>query len=70
MIGQNIRFHRLRRFMSQPQLGAVIDVTQQQIQKYEEGADAIPAIRLFQISRALRVPIAVFFEPVVLVFSS
>jgi len=63
MIGQNIRFHRLRRFMTQPQLGAAIEVTQQQVQKYEDGLDAISAVRLFQLSRVLGVPLDALVEP-------
>jgi transcriptional regulator with XRE-family HTH domain len=61
MIGQNIRFHRLRRFMSQAQLGETLGVTYQQIQKYEKGVSPIAASRVFQISRILRIPLERLF---------
>ena len=37
-------------------------VTFQQVQKYERGANRIGATQLFEVSRALDVPISIFFE--------
>lgn len=56
---------RLRRSvlgLNQKELGERTGVTFQQIQKYERGANRIGASRLFQMARALDVPIAYFFE--------
>jgi transcriptional regulator with XRE-family HTH domain len=64
MIGQNIRFHRVRRFMTQAELGGALGVTYQQIQKYEKGVSLIAASHLARIARALHVPLAAFFEPI------
>lgn len=64
MIGQNIRFQRLRRFMRQTQLAAAIGVTYQQVQKYENGISPIAASRLFQVSRRLGVSPDTLFEGV------
>jgi DNA-binding XRE family transcriptional regulator len=36
VVGQNIRMYRMRRGLSQSELGRRIGVAQQQIQKYEE----------------------------------
>jgi len=61
LIGRNIRRQRLRKRLSQTELGEAIGVTFQQIQKYESGANRIAAARLLQIARTLRVPLPAFF---------
>jgi transcriptional regulator with XRE-family HTH domain len=48
--------------MSQQTLGGCIDLTFQQIQKYEKGMNRIGASRLQQIGKILEVPAAYFFE--------
>jgi transcriptional regulator with XRE-family HTH domain len=48
--------------MSQGKLGEALDVTFQQVQKYEKGANRIGASRLQQLARVLDVPPAYFFE--------
>lgn len=48
--------------MSQEKLGEALDLTFQQVQKYEKGTNRIGASRLQQISRTLDVPPAFFFE--------
>ncbi|MFD2235742.1 helix-turn-helix domain-containing protein [Phaeospirillum tilakii] len=56
---------RLRRTLlglSQEKLGELIGLTFQQVQKYERGANRVSCSRLFDLSRALEVPISYFFE--------
>ena len=56
---------RLRRMvvgMSQEKLGEHLQLTFQQIQKYEKGVNRIGAGRLYRISRALGVEVSFFFE--------
>ncbi len=48
--------------MSQGKLGDALDVTFQQVQKYEKGANRIGASRLQQLARVLEVPPSFFFE--------
>ncbi len=48
--------------MSQEKLGALLNLTFQQVQKYEKGANRVGAGRLLEISRILQVPIEYFFE--------
>ena len=48
--------------MSQEQLGKVIGVAFQQVQKYEQGANRITIGRLADISRTLEVPVTYFLE--------
>jgi transcriptional regulator with XRE-family HTH domain len=60
-IGQRVRSLRLQRGLSQTDLGTLIDVTFQQVQKYEKGTNRISAGRLQRIAEVLGVPVAVFF---------
>jgi transcriptional regulator with XRE-family HTH domain len=48
--------------MSQEGLAETIDLTFQQVQKYERGSNRISASKLYEISRALKAPVAYFFE--------
>jgi transcriptional regulator with XRE-family HTH domain len=48
--------------MSQEKLGNAVGLTFQQIQKYERGANRIGASRLFDMARALDVPVQFFFD--------
>ena len=48
--------------ISQERLARSIGVTFQQIQKYEKGQNRIGASRLLQLARALKTPVAAFFE--------
>jgi transcriptional regulator with XRE-family HTH domain len=48
--------------MSQEKLGDALDITFQQVQKYEKGANRIGASRLHHVASILQVPVAFFFE--------
>ena len=69
-MGDNIDLHlgkRLRRRrrllgLTQQQLAGACGVRFQQIQKYECGANRISAARLWQLSEALEVPVAYFYD--------
>ena len=60
-MGSRIRIVRMRRKITQAALGEFLDVTFQQVQKYENGANRVGASRLYQIANALEVPISEFF---------
>lgn len=62
LVGRNIRILRQDRGMSQTELGKKIDVTFQQVQKYENGTNRVGSGRLYKIASILGVPIATFFE--------
>lgn len=64
-IGQRVRTRRLEISMSQERLAELLGVTFQQVQKYEKGVNRIAASRLFDISAALDMPVARFFEGLV-----
>lgn len=61
-VGRVIRDRREARNMTLQQLGAALDLTYQQIQKYEQGLNRVSASKLFQISAVLGTPINAFFE--------
>lgn len=60
-IGQRLRHRRWLLGMTQQQLAQAIGVRFQQIQKYESGANRISASRLWDLARALDVPVAFFY---------
>ncbi len=61
-VGARIRLRRTLLGMSQEKLGEALGLTFQQVQKYERGANRVGASRLYDISRALDVPISFFFD--------
>ena len=61
-VGSRVRMRRLMLGISQEELADALDLSFQQVQKYEKGANRIGASRLEQISRFLQVPVAFFFE--------
>ncbi len=61
-IGQRVRTRRLELGMSQERLAELLGVTFQQVQKYERGSNRISASKLYEISKALKAPVAYFFE--------
>jgi transcriptional regulator with XRE-family HTH domain len=63
-IAKRVRTLRLQRGMSQTELGGVLDVTFQQVQKYETGSNRISAGRLQQIAEVLEVPVTYFYSGV------
>jgi transcriptional regulator with XRE-family HTH domain len=61
-VGSRVRMRRLMLGISQEELADALDLSFQQVQKYEKGANRIGASRLEHISRFLQVPVAFFFE--------
>ncbi len=61
-VGSRVRLRRMLIGMSQEKLGEQMDLTFQQIQKYEKGVNRIGASRLFQLAQILDVPVQFFFE--------
>ena len=61
-IGQRLRHRRWLKGMTQQELAQAIGVRFQQIQKYESGANRISAARLWDLARALEVPVSFFYD--------
>ena len=60
-VGRRVRLQRTILGLSQVDLGKLVGLTFQQIQKYEQGDNRIGSSRLYDLSQALRVPITFFF---------
>lgn len=61
-VGRRVRLRRKELGISQERLADGLDLTFQQVQKYERGSNRISASKLYEIARVLRVPVAFFFE--------
>ena len=61
-LGSKLKMRRLALGLTQTKVAKAINVTFQQIQKYEKGINGVGAIRLMQLSNYLKVPINYFFD--------
>ena len=61
-LGSKLKLRRLALGLTQTKVAKAINVTFQQIQKYEKGTNGVSSIRLLQLSNYLKVPINYFFE--------
>ena len=61
-VGRKLKQIRTARRMSQTDVAKKLDLSFQQIQKYEIGSNRIAASRLYELSKILEVPTSYFFE--------
>jgi len=61
-VGERIRQRRTLLGLTQEQLAAALDISYQQVQKYETGSNRVSAGRLYEIARHLDVEIGFFFD--------
>tara|TARA_B100000953_G_scaffold11155_1_gene9936 strand:+ start:923 stop:1294 length:372 start_codon:yes stop_codon:yes gene_type:complete len=61
-LGNKLKLRRLALGLTQTKVAKAINVTFQQIQKYEKGTNGVSSIRLLQLSNYLKVPISYFYE--------
>ena len=61
-LGSKLKLRRLALGLTQTKVAKAINVTFQQIQKYEKGTNGVSSIRLLQLSNYLKVRIDYFFE--------
>ena len=61
-VGNRVRERRLALGMTQQKLAEAVDLTFQQIQKYEKGTNRIGGSRLQQFANILKVSVPFFFE--------
>ena len=61
-LGNKLKLRRLALGLTQTKVAKAINVTFQQIQKYEKGTNGVSSIRLLQLSNYLKVPNNYFFE--------
>lgn len=61
-VGERIRQRRALLGKTQEQLAAALNISYQQVQKYETGANRVSAGRLYEIARCLETDVSHFFE--------
>lgn len=61
-LGSKLRLRRLALGLTQTKVAQAINVTFQQIQKYEKGTNGISSLRIMQLASFLKVPVVYFFE--------
>jgi len=61
-LGSKLRMRRLALGLTQTKVAQAINVTFQQIQKYEKGTNGISSLRIMQLGKILNVPVVYFFE--------
>ena len=61
-LGNKLKLRRLALGLTQTKVAKAINVTFQQIQKYEKGTNGVSSIRLLQLANFLKVPVNYFFE--------
>lgn len=61
-VGARVRVRRKQKGISQEALANRLKLTFQQVQKYERGTNRISASKLYEIARALELPISDFFD--------
>ena len=61
-LGNKLKLRRLALGLTQTKVAKAINVTFQQIQKYEKGTNGVSSSRLLQLSQFLKVPIVYFYE--------
>ena len=61
-LGKKLRMRRLSLGLTQTKVANAINVTFQQIQKYEKGTNGVSSGRLLQLAVFLKVPVNYFYE--------
>lgn len=61
IIGENLKNLRVAQGVSQKDLSEILDVTFQQVQKYEKGKNRLPIDKLWMVKQAFNVPYDLFF---------
>ena len=61
-LGNKLKLRRLALGLTQTKVAKAINVTFQQIQKYEKGTNGVSSIRLLQLSSYLKIPVNYFYE--------
>ena len=61
-LGSKLRTRRLALGLTQTKVAQAINVTFQQIQKYEKGTNGISSLRIMQLANFLKVPVVYFYE--------
>jgi len=61
-VGRKLKLRRINLGLSQQELGKLLNITFQQIQKYEKGVNRVSSGKLYELSKVLKAPVTYFFE--------
>lgn len=61
-VGERIRDRRTSLGLTQEHLASALQISYQQVQKYETGANRVSAGRLFELARILDIDVSYFFD--------
>jgi len=61
-LGKKLRMRRLALGLTQTKVAQAINVTFQQIKKYEKGTNGISSLRIMQLANFLKVSVLFFFD--------
>lgn len=61
-VGKQLKLRRINLGMSQQELGKLLNMKFQQVQKYEKGINRLSAGKLYEISKILNTPFTYFFQ--------
>ena len=62
VVGDRLRQRRLELGLTQTKVANAINVTFQQVQKYEKGINGVSAVRILNLSNYLEKPVSYFFQ--------
>lgn len=63
-VGEKLKHKRIMHGLNQQILAEVVDVSMQQIQKYEKGTNRISSGKLYLFAQFFKVPVTYFFEEI------
>ncbi len=62
LVSKRLKMRRMMLGLSQQELGEAVDVSIQQVQKYEKATNRIASGKLYSFSKFLKVPVTYFFD--------
>jgi transcriptional regulator with XRE-family HTH domain len=62
IIGKQISFARVERNLTRQDLGVILGISSEQVEKYESGEEAMPAGLLYRLSEVFDLPVTEFFR--------
>ena len=62
IIGKQISSARVERNLSKKDLGVILGISSEQVEKYESGEESMPAGMLYRLSEVFELPVTAFFR--------
>ena len=62
VLGKQISCARVERNLSKQDLGTILGISSEQVERYEAGEEAMPAGMLYRLSEVFELPVTAFFR--------